>query len=340
MNILLTGGAGYIGSHTAVVLANAGHNVVILDNLCNSQKSVISQIGKITGNEIVFVKGDVRDAGLVEDVLRNHQIDAVIHLAGLKSVAESTVNPLLYFDNNVSGSVSLLSAMKAVGVKKLIFSSSATVYGQPQYLPYDEDHPTSPMNPYGWTKLQVEQILKALSESDPEWQISCLRYFNPVGAHESGLIGEDPNGIPNNLMPYICRVAKKQLNSLTVHGGDYNTVDGTGVRDYIHVMDLADGHLSALIAQDNKTKSVPYEIFNLGMGKGYSVLEMIQTFEQASAQKIPYKVGPRRSGDLPSYYSSTEKANKSLNWKAHHDLFAMCRTSWNFQSKDSTFRDK
>jgi UDP-glucose 4-epimerase len=329
VNILLTGGAGYIGSHTAVVLSQAGHEVVLLDNFCNSRKSVLERLQKILGKALLCIEGDVRDTALVAKTLQDYKIDAVIHFAGLKAVGESTSDPILYYDNNVGGSISLLKAMSFANVKKLVFSSSATVYGVPQYLPYDEEHPTNPMNPYGWTKLQVEQILGTLVKSQPDWSIASLRYFNPVGAHESGLIGEAPNGAPNNLMPYLSRVASGSLPYLTIYGGDYETPDGTGVRDYVHVMDLAEGHLAAIRFIEN---SMGLEIFNLGVGHGYSVLQMVEAFEIASSKKIRYQIGPRRSGDLSIYFSKTEKIKKFMGWKAHRNLEDICNSIWCYEN--------
>lgn len=325
MNILLTGGTGYIGSHTAVVLSQAGHEVVLLDNFCNSNPSVLERLQKILGKALPCIEADVRDTEVVEKVLREYKIDAVFHFAGLKSVAESVANPVLYYANNVQGSISLLRAMQKVGIKTLVFSSSATVYGEPQYLPYDEEHPTKPMNPYGQSKLQVEEILRDLAKSDPEWKIASLRYFNPVGAHESGLIGEDPNGIPNNLMPYIVRVASGELPHLNIFGDDYETRDGTGERDYIHVMDLAEGHMAAFSYV--KTNS-EFQIFNLGTGVSTSVLELILTFEKASHQLISREVVQRRAGDLPAYFANVDKANSFLNWRARRTREEFCQSSW------------
>ena len=327
MNILLTGGAGYIGSHTAVVLSQAGHEVVLLDNFCNSNPSVLERLQKILGKALPCIEADVRDTDVVEKVLRQYKIDAVIHFAGLKAVGESVTNPVLYYANNVQGSISLLQAMQKVGVKTLVFSSSATVYGEPQYLPYDEDHPTKPMNPYGQSKLQVEEILRDLAASDPEWKIASLRYFNPVGAHESGLIGEDPNDIPNNLMPYVAKVASGELPHLNIFGDDYETRDGTGERDYIHVIDLAEGHMSAL----NFLKyTTALWVINLGTGKSNSVLDLVNTFEKASGKRISKVTIQRRVGDLPIYYADASRAKNQLGWEARHTLFEMCESVWNF----------
>ena len=330
MNILLTGGAGYIGSHTAVVLMQAGYYVVIYDNLCNSSKTAILNLEKILGAAVAFVDGDIRNASLLKATIRNHKIDAVIHLAGLKAVGESIKLPLEYYENNVQGTISLLRAMEAEKVANLIFSSSATVYGDPQYLPIDENHPLAPTNPYGRTKLQIEEILEDVAISDPEWKIINLRYFNPAGAHESGLLGENPRDVPNNLMPYIAQVATGQLPQLKVFGGDYHTDDGTGVRDFIHVMDLAEGHLAAL---SHIARSSGFEVFNLGTGMGYSVLQMISAFEKASKKTIPYAVVNRRAGDIASCYASADKANKKLAWRAKRTLMEMCSSGWEFQRR-------
>jgi UDP-glucose 4-epimerase len=321
VNILLTGGTGYIGSHTAVVLSQAGHEVVLLDNFCNSDPSVLERLEKILGKALPCIEADVRETDVVEKVLREYKIDAVIHFAGLKAVGESNEKPVEYYANNVQGAISLLQAMNAVGVKKLVFSSSATVYGDPQYLPIDESHPTNPTNPYGRTKLQIEQMLRDLSNSDPEWRIICLRYFNPVGAHESGLIGESPEGVPNNLMPYIAKVASGKLPYLNIFGKDYSTKDGTGIRDYIHVMDLVDGHLVAL----EYLRAHPnYEIVNLGTGVGYSVMEIVSEFEAAWNLKIPYKFSCRRSGDIASCIADVSRAEEIFRWTAQRGLSSMC----------------
>lgn len=328
MNILLTGGLGFIGSHTATVLASEGHEVVIIDNLSNSQAQTLDSLESIVGKKLSFYEGDVRDVPFLKDVLQKHGIECVIHFAGLKSVAESGADPLKYFDNNVGGSIALIEAMQAANVKKIIFSSSATVYGEPQYLPYDEAHPLVPMNVYGRTKLQVEEILQDLSRSDPEWSIVCLRYFNPIGAHESGLIGELPQGIPNNLMPYVCQVVSGKLPHLNIFGDDYDTKDGTGERDYIHVMDLADGHAAALRFVRQCTG---WEAINLGTGTPYSVYDLVNAFEKSSKQSIPKVVKERRSGDLPIYYAKAHKANRLLNWHARRDLQSMCDSAWKYQ---------
>ncbi len=324
----MTGGAGYIGSHTAVVLSQAGHEVVLLDNFCNSNSSVLERLQKILDRALSCVEVDVRDTDNVEQILREYKINAVIHFAGLKAVSESVADPVLYYANNVQGSISLLQAMQKVGVKTLVFSSSATVYGEPKYLPYDESHPTKPMNPYGQSKLQVEEILRDLAASDPEWKIVSLRYFNPVGAHESGLIGEDPSGIPNNLMPYVAKVASGGLPYLNIFGDDYETRDGTGERDYIHVMDLAEGHQAAL---DYLKDYAGLEIVNLGTGKPSSVLDLVFSFEKASNTKIEKIVTKRRPGDLPIYFAKPNKAADILGWKATRNLDQMCQSVWQWQ---------
>ncbi len=330
MNILLTGGAGYIGSHTAVVLSQASHEVVLLDNFCNSQKGVLERLQKILGKPLPCVEGDIRDTSLVTKSLQDYKINAVIHFAGLKAVGESTEKPIEYYANNVQGTISLVHAMNSSNVKKLIFSSSATVYGEPQYLPIDEGHPTCPTNPYGRSKLQIEQILKDLTNSDPSWEIVCLRYFNPAGAHESGLIGEDPNGFPNNLMPYITRVATGKLHQLNIFGNDYPTIDGTGVRDYIHVMDLAEGHLAALCYLESNPG---FDIVNLGTGKAHSVLEVISAFELASKITIKYNITKRRIGDVAECYGQVDKALLKMDWRATRSISDMCESAWKFNKK-------
>lgn len=330
MNILLTGGAGYIGSHTAVALLGAGHQVVLIDNFSNSGPDVVASIKKISGQNIVVIAGDVRDTSLVEHTLHHHGIHSVIHFAGLKAVGESVRQPLDYYANNTQGTISLLQAMNANGVRSLVFSSSATVYGNPRYLPLDEDHPTSATNPYGRSKLHIEEILADLCLSDQTWAVACLRYFNPVGAHTSGLIGEDPNGIPNNLMPYIARVASGQLAEVGVFGADYPTKDGTGVRDYIHVMDLAEAHLAAV---NYLTGNPGWHAINLGTGQGYSVLEMIKAFEAVSGRPVPFRVQPRRPGDIAACYAKNAKAANTLNWSASRGLNEMCASTWNFQQR-------
>lgn len=328
MNILLTGGTGYIGSHTAVVMAEAGHQVVLYDNLCNSSADVVDRLEKITGQRMALVQGDIRDTPLLNDTLQKYKIDAVMHFAGFKAVGESVEKPIEYFDNNVGGTISLIKAMQTNKIKTLVFSSSATVYGDPQYLPIDEEHPTNATNPYGHTKLHIEEMLSDLAKSDGSWRIACLRYFNPVGAHDSGLIGENPNGIPNNLMPYISRVAAGKLPYLNVFGNDYPTPDGTGVRDYIHVMDLADGHLAALKFLE---KSAGWQAINLGVGLGSSVLELIKVFEEVTESLVPFNIVNRRAGDVASCYAKASKARTILNWEAKRTLNEMCASSWSFQ---------
>jgi UDP-glucose 4-epimerase len=329
LNILLTGGTGYIGSHAAVVLAQAGHQVVLYDNLCNSKYTVVERLAQITGQQLPFIEGDIRDTQLLTTTLKKYQIEAVMHFAGLKAVAESAQKPLAYFNNNVLGTISLLRAMQIGNIKTLVFSSSATVYGEPQYLPIDEEHPTSATNPYGRTKLDIEKTLADLATSDSTWRIACLRYFNPVGAHESGLIGEEPQGIPNNLMPYIARVAAGKLPYLNVYGDDYATADGTGVRDYLHVMDLVEGHLAALHYLATHTGWHP---INLGSGCGYSVLELINAYQTANQINVPYKVMPRRSGDIATCYADATLAASKINWRVKRDLQSMCQSTWKFQN--------
>jgi len=332
MNILLTGGAGYIGSHVAVVLADDSHKIVLYDNLCNSQRDIIDRLEEITGQQLTFVEGDVRDTSYLTQSLREYDIDVVVHFAGFKAVGESVEKPIDYYANNVQGTISLLQVMQSVGVKSLVFSSSATVYGDPQYLPLDEKHPTSATNPYGRCKLHIEEMLADISRSDESWRIACLRYFNPVGAHPSGLVGENQNGIPNNLMPYIAQVAVGKLPSLNIFGDDYPTTDGTGVRDYIHVMDLAEGHLAAL---DYLVKHTGWYAFNLGTGRGYSVLEMVKSFERVTGQSIPYKIANRRPGDIATCYAKANKAEEHLAWKARWTLDDMCKSTWYFQTKQA-----
>jgi UDP-glucose 4-epimerase len=326
---LLTGGTGYIASHTAVELATAGHDVVLLDNLSNSQVDVVDRIETITGRRLPFVEGDIRDTALLEQTMRDHRVDSVIHFAGLKAVGESVEKPIDYHSNNVQGTVSLLQAMQLACVKTLVFSSSATVYGSPRYLPIDEQHPTSTANPYGRTKLHIEEMLADVAPSDAAWRFACLRYFNPVGAHASGLIGEDPSGIPNNLMPFVARVAAGKLPHVNVFGNDYPTPDGTGVRDYIHVVDLAKGHLAAL---DFLRREAGWHAINLGTGKGTSVLEMIRAFEKASGRPVPHQIAPRRPGDVACCYAATDKAARVLGWRAERTLEDMCASTWKWQS--------
>jgi UDP-glucose 4-epimerase len=332
LNILLTGGMGYIGSHTATVLLEAGHEVVLFDNLSNSDAFVLSSLEKITGKTISFIEGDIRDTELLSKTLSEYQVEAVMHFAGLKAVGESVQDPLHYYDNNVGGSLSLILAMQQNKIKKIVFSSSATVYGEPQYLPYDENHPTNPINTYGRSKLFIEEILRDVSIADPTWSIAVLRYFNPVGAHESGLIGELPKGIPNNLMPYIVKVASGELEKLKVFGNDYETRDGTGERDYIHVIDLAEGHLASLNFL-NEHKG--WHAFNLGSGKSTTVLEMLNAFEKINYKKIPYEVVARREGDLPAYYANPDVANKTLHWKTKRSHVSMCESAWRYKERSS-----
>jgi len=329
--MLVTGGAGYIGSHTVVQLLNAGHQVVVLDNLCNSKRQVMERISKITDKMPHFIEGDVRDRKLLKKLFSDHQINTVIHFAGLKSVAECGQKPLLYYDNNVGGSLALVEEMKLANVKSIVFSSSATVYGEPEFLPYTESHPLKPFNVYGQSKLMVEQILRDLALSDSAWRVALLRYFNPVGAHHSGLIGEDPAGIPNNLMPFVAQVAVGKRAKLSVYGNDYQTKDGTGVRDYIHVDDLASGHLAALNYLDSHTGVLTV---NLGTGNGTSVLELIEAFEKASKKKLPFEIVPRRSGDLPEYYADAAYSKAILGWQAQHDIDRMCEDAWRWQSQN------
>ncbi len=328
MNVLLTGGTGYIGSHTAVSLVEAGHGIVLFDNLSNSRLDVVDRLNKITQQNIPFVEGDVRDTSLVSKTIQDYKIDVVIHFAGLKAGGESVEKPLEYFNNNVGGTISLLEAMRGGQVKALVFSSSAAVYGEPQYLPIDENHPTASTNPYGRTKLHIEEMLEDLVNSDPSWGVVCLRYFNPVGAHDSGLIGESPSGIPNNLMPFVSQVAAGIRSKVSIFGGDYPTLDGTGVRDYIHVLDLAEGHLAAI---NFLTNEKGWHAINLGTGCGSSVLEMISQFASSSGMLVPYEVVDRRPGDVASCYASADKAKKFLNWKAARDLKSMCASAWKWQ---------
>lgn len=336
MTILVTGGTGYIGSHACVELLNKGYDVVVFDNLYNSKEEVVDYIEQITGKKITFYRADLLDKESMRPVFENHSIDCVIHFAGLKAVGESVEKPLLYYQNNISGTVNLCQLMEEYGVKKIIFSSSATVYGSPKTVPITEDFPLHTTNPYGTTKLFLEHILSDLTVSDPEWSVVLLRYFNPIGAHESGLIGENPNGIPNNLMPYIMQVAIGKLPELGVFGDDYPTPDGTGVRDYIHVVDLARGHVNAV---EKVMNSTGVNIYNLGTGHGYSVLDIVHAFEKANGVKIPYSIKPRRAGDIAICYADPSKAERELHWKAQYDLTKMCQDSWNF-IKAATEREK
>mgnify|MGYP004456412065 FL=1 len=332
MTVLLTGGAGYIGSHTAVELLNAGHNVVIADNYANSSPIVAQRITQITGKAIRCYEADAADQTALERIFQENAIDSVIHFAGLKAVGESVRLPLDYYRNNLDSTLALLAAMEAHGVRQLIFSSSATVYGKHAALPYREDAETGPCtNPYGWTKLFIEQILRDYAAAHPDFSVVLLRYFNPVGAHESGLMGEDPRDIPNNLMPYIARVAVGTLPYLNVFGNDYPTPDGTGVRDYIHVTDLATGHMAAL---DYAAAHTGVEVFNLGTGTGYSVLDMVHAFSRACGRDIPYRIAPRRSGDIAACYADVTKAKEVLGWSARLGIDDMCRSAWNWQSRN------
>ncbi|MES2634778.1 MAG: UDP-glucose 4-epimerase GalE [Pseudomonadota bacterium] len=329
MNILLTGGAGYIGSHTVVALQEAGYTPVVLDNFSNSHPAVLARLQRITGSEVVCETGDVLDTPFVEEVLRRHRIAGVIHLAGDKAVGESVAKPLKYYRNNLVGAISLMQAMEAVDCKVLVFSSSATVYGDPASVPIAEHFPRSHTNPYGHTKLVIEDMLAAQSAARPDWKVAVLRYFNPVGAHACGLIGEDPSGIPNNLMPYISRVALGQLPFLQVYGGDYPTPDGTGVRDYIHVCDLAEGHVAAVRALLGNGASMQV---NLGTGRGYSVLEVVRAFEQASGRQVSHRIVARRPGDVAQCYADPALARQKLGWQAQRTLLQMCEDAWRWQS--------
>ncbi|MGB4499601.1 MAG: UDP-glucose 4-epimerase GalE [Methylococcaceae bacterium] len=330
--ILVTGGAGYIGSHTCVELLNAGYELVVVDNFSNSKPESLKRVKEITGKSVKLIEGDVRNRDLLREIFSSNKIDGVIHFAGLKAVGESVQKPLTYYDNNVSGSIVLAEVMAEFGIHILVFSSSATVYGNPENLPISENSPVGETtNPYGGSKLMVEQIYTDLAKSNSAWKIALLRYFNPVGAHKSGMIGEDPSDIPNNLMPYISQVAVGRREKLTVFGNDYETVDGTGVRDYIHVVDLAQGHVKALEWLQNKTGA---HIFNLGTGRGYSVLEMIKAFELASSCSIPYQISPRRTGDVAKVYADCRKAEKELGWKATRDINDMCQDAWHWQEKN------
>jgi UDP-glucose 4-epimerase len=329
-SILVTGGTGFIGSHACVALLDAGHQLVVLDNLCNSDATVIGRIGQICGREPVFVEGDIRDADLLESLFNEHSISAVLHFAGLKAVGESVKKPQEYFDNNVVGTSVLLTAMQKADVKTIVFSSSATVYGEPASVPISEDFPRSATNPYGDNKLKIEDMLTELYASNPGWRIACLRYFNPVGAHKSGLIGEKPSGVPDNLMPFITQAVAGLRDELSVFGSDYDTPDGTGVRDYIHVVDLAEGHVAALDYLRDRQELL---IVNLGTGHGVSVLEMIKTFESVNNCKVPYRITTRRPGDIAKCWADTKLANQLLGWTASRTLEDMCRDAWHWQTK-------
>ncbi len=332
MSILVTGGAGYIGSHTCIELMNAGYNVVVVDNFYNSKREALRRIAELAGKEFAFYECDIRDEKGLDKVFKQEKIDAVIHFAGLKAVGESCVKPLEYYDNNINGTLTLCRVMRANGCKKIVFSSSATVYGMNNVSPLKETMPTGgTTNPYGTTKFMIEIILSDLYKADKEWSISLLRYFNPIGAHESGRIGEDPNGIPNNLMPYISQVAIGKLECLSVFGDDYDTPDGTGVRDYIHVVDLALGHVKAVAKVIDKSG---LSVYNLGTGVGYSVLDVVHAFEKASGKKVNYKIAPRRPGDIATCYSDPTKAYNELGWKAERGIEQMCADSWRWQSQN------
>jgi UDP-glucose 4-epimerase len=332
MAILVTGGAGYIGSHTVVELQNAGEDVVVMDNLANSSKKCLERVEALTGKKVPFYEADIRDRDALEKIFSNEKIDSVIHFAGLKAVGESVQKPWEYYDNNVTGTLTLVDVMRKHNCKNIIFSSSATVYGDPAMIPITEECPKGQCtNPYGWTKSMLEQILSDIQKADPEWNVVLLRYFNPIGAHKSGTIGENPNGIPNNLMPYITQVAVGKLPKLNVFGNDYDTHDGTGVRDYIHVVDLAKGHVKAL------KKLAPgsgLNIYNLGTGVGYSVLDIVKNFEEATGVKIPYEIKDRRPGDIAICYSKADKAKKELGWVAENGIKEMCADSWRWQSNN------
>lgn len=330
MKILVTGGAGYIGSHTCVELLEAGYDVVVVDNLYNASEKSIERIREITGKDLVFYNADILDYDALDKIFTDEKVDCVIHFAGLKAVGESVAKPLEYYQNNIAGTLVLCDVMRKHGVKNIIFSSSATVYGDPAFIPITEKCPKgTPTNPYGWTKHMIEQILTDFHTADAEWNVILLRYFNPIGAHKSGLIGEDPKGIPNNLLPYVAQVAIGKLECLGVFGDDYNTPDGTGVRDYIHVVDLARGHVKAI----DKIKENPgVKIYNLGTGKGYSVLDVVKAFEKACGHEIPYVIKPRRPGDIATCYSDASLAREELGWEAQYDIDEMCADSWRWQS--------
>lgn len=332
MKILVTGGAGYIGSHTCVELLNNGHEVVIVDNLYNASPKAVERIEQITGKPVRFYEADIRDKEALDKIFEKENIDAVIHFAGLKAVGESVSKPVEYYENNIGGTLTLIESMRDHDVKNIIFSSSATVYGDPAEIPITENCPKGTCtNPYGWTKWMLEQILTDVHTADPEWNVILLRYFNPIGAHESGLIGEDPKGIPNNLLPYVAQVAIGKLKEISVFGDDYNTPDGTGVRDYIHVEDLADGHVKALKKIE---ENAGIKVYNLGTGQGSSVLDVIHAFEKACGHQLPYTIKARRAGDIAACYASSDLAEKELGWKATHTLEDMCASSWNWQQKN------
>ena len=331
MAVLFTGGAGYIGSHTCVELLNAGEEIIILDNFYNSKPEALNRIRQITGKDFLFYEADLLDKAAIERIFSENSIDSVIHFAGLKAVGESVQKPILYYHNNITGTLNLCDVMQSHNVKKIVFSSSATVYGSPKSVPIDETFPLSTTNPYGSTKLMIEQILRDIYIADKEWSIALLRYFNPIGAHPSGLIGEDPNGIPNNLVPYIAQVAVGKLECLGVFGNDYPTHDGTGVRDYIHVVDLALGHLKAL---DKVRRDKGADAYNLGTGKGYSVLDVVKAYEKACGKPVKFQIKPRRPGDIAECYANPKKAKEILGWEATRGIDEMCRDSWNFTLKN------
>lgn len=330
MKILVTGGAGYIGSHTVVELQNAGYDVVVLDNLSNASEKSLQRVEKITGKKVPFYKADILDRAALEDIFSKEKVDAVIHFAGLKAVGESVAKPWEYYEYNIAGTLTLVDVMRKHDCKNIIFSSSATVYGNPAFIPITEECPKGQCtNPYGWTKSMLEQILSDMQKADPQWNVILLRYFNPIGAHKSGTIGENPNGIPNNLMPYITQVAVGKLKELGVFGDDYDTPDGTGVRDYIHVVDLAVGHVKALQMVE---KNAGLKVYNLGTGVGYSVLDIVKNFEEATGVKIPYVIKERRPGDIATCYSDATKAKEELGWEAQYGIKEMCADSWRWQS--------
>lgn len=331
MKVLVTGGAGYIGSHTCIELLSAGHEVIVVDNFCNSKPESLKRVQELAGKTLTFVEADILDKAALSEVFKAHTIDSVIHFAALKAVGESVQKPMEYYHNNVTGTLVLCEVMKEFGVKNLVFSSSATVYGDPASTPIREDFPTTATNPYGWTKLMMEQILTDLTVADSELNICLLRYFNPIGAHESGRIGEDPNGIPNNLFPYITQTAVGKRDCLSIFGGDYPTVDGTGVRDYIHVVDLAVGHVKAL---DKLTSKPGLVIYNLGTGNGTSVLEAVKAFEKVTGATVPYKIVDRRPGDIAECWADPAKAEAELGWKAERGIEEMCRDAWKWQSEN------
>lgn len=332
MKILVTGGAGYIGSHTVVELQNEGYDVVVIDNLSNSCEKSLERVEKITGKKVPFYKCDILDREKLSEIMDKENFDACIHFAGLKAVGESVQKPWEYYENNIAGTLTLVDVMRKHNVKNIIFSSSATIYGDPAFIPITEECPKGICtNPYGWTKSMLEQVLTDIQKADPEWNVILLRYFNPIGAHKSGTIGENPNGIPNNLMPYITQTAVGKRDHLTIFGNDYDTHDGTGVRDYIHVVDLARGHVKALAKIKEKAG---LKIYNLGTGTGYSVLDIVKNFEEATGVKVPYEIGPRRPGDIATCYASAKKAYDELGWKAEYGIKEMCADSWNWQKNN------